>query len=112
MNKSQRFSGEVVLVSDETQMGNLRFKSIVLKEKLAKGDNFAEFTATNTNMQQLDGVKERDFVEIDYNLNGKYKGGRYWNNLLLTSLKVVKPFKSNLFNSGDCPIVIDDFPTE
>lgn len=111
-NKSQKWTGEVVQVSEQSTVGNLTFKSLVLKEKLPNGDNFAEFTATNLNMKHLDGIKPKDIVEVDYNLNGKFKGGRYWNNILLTNLKLINSFKSNLFNSSDCPIIIDDFPTE
>ena len=55
----------------------------------------------NQSLNLLSNIKEKDIIEVEYNINGREVRGSVYNNLHITKVNLVKEFVVHLFNSND-----------
>tara|TARA_Y100001938_G_scaffold151056_1_gene245539 strand:- start:2982 stop:3344 length:363 start_codon:yes stop_codon:yes gene_type:complete len=105
-NDKLKYRGEIYELGEIKHKSKSKFIQVVLKSKRSDNNtNLVKFEAMNDKIDLFSGLKIKDKVEIDFNINGKEwvkdNGDKlFYIDLHVVSVKVLKVYTPNLFDES------------
>lgn len=103
-NPAAHFFGTVIKKEMATTKRGTTVLNIVLGEQLPNKYNKVLFEVYGNKIPLFQDVKERDIIQIEYNVEGnEISDGRIFTNLHVLGFEMLEEFKPNLFDDVKIP---------